>query len=187
MQATDQSDDLVTIQLPLPFVHGLLALTHLLDGRVVDALRNAVNAPRIADVETDQEPEELDTTPAREKRSVPIPHDTELVALVLGQTVRGATLPDLFGKCVDLIHNLDPAAIERLAEQQTRARRYVAINREDIHFRSPHLVTETQQTESGWWISTNVSENQVIAGLRALADAAKLHFGADIKFPLSGN
>ncbi|NVO24989.1 hypothetical protein [Donghicola mangrovi] len=187
MKATDQSDDLVTIQLPLPFVHGLLALTHLLDGRVVEALLDAVSAPPASGFETDQQTEEVETLPVRAKRSSPILHETDLVASVLGQTVRGATLPDLFGKCVDLIHKLDPAAIEQFAEQQTHARRYVAKSREDIHFRSPHLVAETQKTESGWWISKNVSENQVVAGLRALADAAKLHFGDDIKFPSGGS
>ena len=185
MQATDQSDDLVTIQLPLPFVHGLLALTHLLDGRVVDALRTAVSAPRAEAVEPDQEPEGLDTTRARAKRSAPNPHHTELIALVLEQTVTGATLPDLFGGCVDLIHNLDPAAVEKFAEQKTHARRYVAKNPEDIHFRSPHLVTETQQLQSGWWISTNVSEKQVVAALRDLADTANLRFGHDVVFQSS--
>lgn len=183
MMAPDQSDDLVTIQLPLPFMHGLLALTHLFDGRVVDALRTAVSAPRAEEVMTDQKAEEFDTLPAQGKRSAPIPHDTELVATVLGQTVRGASLPDLFGKCVDLIHDLDPAAIEKFAEQKTHARRYVAKRPEDIHFRSPHL--GTQLTETGWWISKNVSENQVIAALRVLADTANLRFGHDIVFPSS--
>ncbi|WP_417280027.1 hypothetical protein [Celeribacter sp.] len=184
MQATNKSDDLITIRLPLPFVHGLLALTHLLDERVIDALRDAVSAPRAEGAAIVQRPEEFDTEPARGKRSAPITHNAELVATVLGQMVVGATLPDLFGRCVDLIYNLDPASIEKFAEQKTHARRYVARRREDIHFKSPSLVSETQMTETGWWISKNVSEKQVISALRVLADTANLHFGEDIAFPL---
>jgi len=38
---TENKSELVSVELPLPFVHGLLALMHLMDTRVTDSRRSA--------------------------------------------------------------------------------------------------------------------------------------------------
>jgi hypothetical protein len=179
MGTENNNTDLVSVELPLPFVHGLLALTHLMDNRVTDSLRSALEA-RQKDPTT-PEPDTPSLT-ASSKRASPVPHNTGLFAEIFGQRVRGATLPDLFARCVDVIHDLDPPAIERLAGRKTHARRYVARRSQDVHFRSPHL--DTMETKSGWWISANVSEKQVTKAMIYLAEAANLTFGEDVIFPL---
>ena len=174
----ETNTNLVFVALPLPFVQGLLALTHIMDKRVTDSLRAGLEMhQRVPD------PLKPETPPLTviSKRGAPVSHDTNLIAEILGQRVRGVTLPDLFARCVDLIHELDPSVIERLSGKKTHARRYVARRKEDIHFRSPHL--ETIETAAGWWISANVSEQQVTSAMRLLAGAANLIFGRDIIFP----
>lgn len=176
---TENNAELVSVELPLPFVHGLLALTHLMDNRVTASLRSALE-----EHQRESTPPEPKTPPlaSSAKRASPLPHNTNLMAEILGQRVSGATLPDLFARCVDVIHELDPPAIERLAVKKTHARRYVARRSEDIHLKSHHL--ETIETGSGWWISANVGEQQVITAMRHLASAANLTFGKDLIFPL---
>lgn len=176
---TEKNNGLVSVELPLTFVHGLLALTHLMDNRVTDSLRLALEEHQRAP--TAPKPEKSSRT-AGSKRASPVPHNTGLFAEILGQRVRGATLPDLFARCVDLVHELDPSAIEKLADKKTHARRYVARRSQDVHFRSPHL--ETVETKSGWWISANVSEPQVTTAMKHLAEAANLTFGKDFIFRL---
>lgn len=178
---TERSNDFISVNLPLPFVHGLLALAHLMDSRVTESLRSALEEnQRFAAVSKPETP----SLTTGQKRASPVSHDTNLLAEIIGHRVSGATLSELFARCVDVIHKLDPPAIEKLAGKKTHARRYVARRREDIHLKSPHL--ETIKTESGWWISANVSEQQVTTAMRLLAGAANLTFGKDFVFPLTG-
>lgn len=176
---TEKNTVFVSVELPLPFVHGLLALTHLMDHSVASALHAAIEERPSASRIPEPEP----PLTADSKRSKPVPHDTSLQAEILGQQIQGATLADLFARCVDAIHDLDPSAIERLSEKKTHARRYVARRPDDIHLKSPHL--ETIETSSGWWISANVSEQQVTTAMRLLAEASHLTFGEDFLFPLT--
>lgn len=175
----ENNTEFVSVELPLPFVHGMLALTHLMDNRVTDSLRSALEEHQGGSTAPEPETRSLKAGP---KRASPILHNTGLFAEILGQRVRGATLPDLFARCVDLVHELDPPAIEKLADTKTHARRYVARRSQDVHFRSPHL--ETVETKSGWWISANVSKPQVKTAMKHLADAANLTFGKDFIFSL---
>jgi len=171
--------DLISVDLPLPFVHGLLALAHLMDNRVTASLRSSLE-----EHQKESTVPEPDTPPSASgtERAIPLPLNTNLKAEILGRRVSGATLPDLFARCVDVIHELDPSAIERLAGKKTHARRYVAYRSKDVHLKSRHL--KTMKTGSGWWISANVSGNQVTTAMRLLADAANLAFGKDVIFPL---
>jgi hypothetical protein len=175
---TEKNTVFVSVELPLPFIHGLLALAHLMDNTVASALHAAIEAhKRVGSI-----PEPKPPLTADSKGSSHAPHEANLQAEILGQQVQGVTLADLFARCVDAIHDLDPSAIVRLSERKTHARRYVARRPGDIHLKSPHL--ETIETRSGWWISANVSEQQVTTAMRLLAEASHLTFGKDFLFPL---
>jgi len=102
-------------------------------------------------------------------------------ATFLGETVSGETLPALFSRIVDMVAEIDPAALERLANMKARTRRYVARTKEVIHPGRPDL--PVMRTRTGWWISANVGTEDIARNLRALADAAGLSFGRDIRFP----
>ncbi len=175
----ESNAQLVSVKLPLPFAQCLLDLAHLMDNRVTASLRSALKERQRESTASQFEKAPL---ASRAKRASPLRHNTNLMAEILGQRVSGVTLPDLFARCVDVIHELDPSAIERLAVKKTHARRYVARRKEDIHLKSPHL--GTMETRSGWWISANVSEKQVTTSMCLLASAANLTFGEDVIFPV---
>lgn len=102
-------------------------------------------------------------------------------AVFLGEPIGAETLPELFARVVDLSFELDPASIDRLANMKARTRRYVSRNREAIHPGRPDL--PVTRTRTGWWISANVGVEDVARSLRALADAANLGYGTDVRFP----
>lgn len=175
----ENHNDLISVDLPLPFVHGLLALTHLMDSRVTDALLAAFDSNQ----ETSRSPKaKSPPLTAGSKRAAPVHHNTDLVAEILGKRLYGTSLSNLFSQCVDMVYELEPASIERLSDKKTHARRYVSRHREGIHIKSPHL--QTIETKSGWWISGNISEQQATTAMRLLAEAANLEFGIDFIFPL---
>lgn len=102
-------------------------------------------------------------------------------AVFLDEPIGADTLAELFARFVDLAYELDPASIDRLANMKARTRRYVSRNRESIHPGRPDL--SVTRTRTGWWISANVGVEDVARSLRALADAANLGYGTDIRFP----
>lgn len=167
----------VSVHLPSSCVHGLLALSNLMDGNVIEALQRAISGG------SDECSNTLNERPTSET-ATSIVCQKQHMAEILGQQVVGRTLPELFGKCVDLVHDLEPSSVERLSDVKTSARHYVARRREDVHFKSQHLVECTIRTGSGWWISTNISRPQMITALRLLTEAAGLSFGRDVVFPL---
>ncbi len=104
------------------------------------------------------------------------------VAEVLGKRISAPTLGRLFGSIVDLIDDIDPSVLERLALMRSHKRRYVARAKSSIHPGRPDL--KTLKSKSEWWVSTNVGEEDVTRGLKALCHAGQLKFGSDICFPV---
>lgn len=101
----ESNADLMSVELPLPFVHGLLALAHLMDNRVTASLRSALEEHQRES--TAPEPETPPLASSAERARL-LPQNTNLVTEILGERVSGNTLPDLFARCVDVIHELDP-------------------------------------------------------------------------------
>lgn len=172
---TENRTDFIPVYLPPSLAHGLLAIAHLIESGAINSLRSTNEEKQ--SVSATAEPS-MSTPASRLKGASTRPSKTKLSAEILGQIVPGTSLSDLFARCVDVIHELDPIAIERLSVVKTHARRYVARRRENIHFRSPHL--QTIKTESGWWVSANVSEAQVTTAMQLLASKAGLTFGKDL-------
>lgn len=55
------------------------------------------------------------------------------VAAVIGVPVGASTLGEMLHNIVDTIHDVDPAAIERLSEIKANTRHYVSRTREGVH------------------------------------------------------
>jgi len=102
---------------------------------------------------------------------------------VLGTRLRATTLPLLFLEAVDLFYELAPEALDRLATERARKRRYVSRTKADIHPGRPDLAVI--KTRSGWWVSGNVGSRDVARGLKALCLAASLEFGRDLQFSVA--
>ena len=122
------------------------------------------------------------TVPSRKNRPAAVAGRGKHAAEVLGERVEAPTLGLLFAAVVDVVAELDPAVLERLAPITPRTRHYVARSKAEIHPGRPDL--PTIKARSGWWVSKNVGEEDVRRGLLALCRVASLKFGSDICFPL---
>jgi hypothetical protein len=92
------------------------------------------------------------------------------------------TLAALFGRVVDMMADVAPENLVSLAGIRTRGRRFISLEPHGIHPYSPHL--PVLQTASGWWISKNISQDQLKLALRAICDVSGLRFGEDLRFPV---
>ncbi len=118
--------------------------------------------------------------PSRPKRKSSASGGSRYSVEVMGESVEENALGRLFANVVDLFHELDPQALENLAEMRARRRRYVARRREDVHGGRTNL--PVIRTRSGWFVSANVGREDVGRGLRALCKAARLVCGVDVRF-----
>ena len=101
----------------------------------------------------------------------------------LGVRLTTWTLPEMFAEFVDLTAEVAPEALELLSSRRPSRRRYISRTPEGIHPGRPDL--SVIRTQSGWWISKNIGRDDLIRGLRALAQASGLEYGSDIRFPLA--
>lgn len=104
------------------------------------------------------------------------------VASILGAPIGANTLGALLCNAVDAIHDLDPTAIERLARLKARTRHYVAREPEQVHAGRRDL--PVLQTRSGWWVSANIGQPDLVRSLRAICRASGLRYGTDVQFPV---
>ena len=165
---------------------GEIAITIVLPEATVGQLIEALS-PLMADqIQTVQrstkEPEKPQRNPEpRVSRPVPQPGNRSKYQLeFLGSTVGYATLPEVFAAAIDLVHDLDPKSLERLSRKQpSNKRNYISRDETKVHIHSPNL--PTLKTKSGWWISKNISESQLIGSLTALCRAAGMEYGKDLR------
>lgn len=122
------------------------------------------------------------TAPSRKIRPVAVTVRGKRAAEVLGERIEAPTFGLLFAAIVDMVAELDPTVLERLAAIIARKRHYVARSKAEIHPGRPDL--PTIKTRSGWWVSRNVGARDVQRGLMALCRVGSLTFGTDVRFPL---
>jgi hypothetical protein len=113
------------------------------------------------------------TQPSREK----------YLATLLGERLSAPSLPELFGRVIDAMAGVAPEAVEALASMKSHRRRFVSRIPEGIHPGRRDL--PVMKTSSDWWISRNIGREDLVRGLRALAEAAGLEFGDDITFAVA--
>ena len=73
-----------------------------------------------------------------------------------------------------------PEALHKLAAMGARRRGFVAQMPESIHPGRRDL--PVMRTTAGWWISKNIGQEDLKRALRALAQAADIRYGNDVKF-----
>jgi hypothetical protein len=162
----------VLVSLPVSIVEAILTMRCALDDEVASALGKSLAGARPVDTAL------LDQPPPR----VAVHDRGKYAADFLGVGFAVNTLAAVFGRVVDMMADVAPEALVSLAEVRTRGRRFVSLAPRHIHPRSPHL--PVLQTASGWWISKNISQDQLKLALRTLCKVSGLNFGGDIKFPL---
>jgi len=100
--------------------------------------------------------------------------------LFLDTMIGANSLSELYGKLVDLLFDVAPEAVEKLAGMKARIRRFVAKDRSGIHPSSPQL--PTLKTKSGWYVSKNIGEKDFLRGVRALCKACNIKYDEDVKY-----
>lgn len=162
----------ILVALPESVVGALLQMNASLNEGLADSLQRSIAGSTNEPARRDQEPK---------AKLCPLPQAGKYSAEFLGTTLTARTLPEIFAQVVDLTAEVAPEALHELAAIYARKRRFVARNPEAIHPGRPDLAV--MQTESGWWISKNIGQEDLKRGVQALAQAAGLTLGEDIAFP----
>jgi hypothetical protein len=162
----------VLVSLPISFVEAILTLQSALDDDVTSALGKSLAGARTVSTA-------LLDPPAT---SFDVHERGKYAAEFLGVRVSADTLAAIFGQVVDMMAAVAPEALVSLAAIRTPRRRFISLEARGIHLASPHL--PVQQTASGWWISKNISQDQLKSALRAICEASGLTFGKDLMFPV---
>lgn len=168
----ETSTETALVSLPISLIEALLTMRSALDDDVAEALKNTAGCSLVT----------FKPTADRPSPEVIVPQSGKYAAELLGATFFENTLAAIFGRAVDMMAGVAPEALVSLATVRTRGRRFISLKPHDIHPFSPHL--PVMQTESGWWISKNISTDQLKLALRELCKVSDLSFGKDLKFPL---
>ena len=162
----------VLVSLPISIVEAILTMRSALDDGFTAALGKSLADARTINTAV------LDAPPT----SFPAHERGKYVAEFLGVSFPVDTLAGLFGRVVDMMADVAPENLVSLAGIRTRGRRFISLEPHGIHPYSPHL--PVLQTASGWWISKNISQDQLKLALRAICDVSGLRFGEDLRFPI---
>jgi hypothetical protein len=162
----------VLVSLPISFVEAILTLQSALDDNVTSALGKSLAGARTVSTA-------LLDPPAT---SFAVHERGKYAAEFLGVGFSADTLAAIFGQVVDMMAAVAPEALVSLAAIRTRGRRFISKEARGIHPHSPHL--PVQQTDSGWWISKNISQDQLKSALCAICEASGLTCGKDLMFPV---
>ncbi len=120
-----------------------------------------------------ERPARLQAPPKTQVRS-------KYVIVFLGQEVTAETLSKVFAEFIDVLGEAFPEVLDNLSKVKTRNRQFLARCKELIHPYSPHL--PTHRTKSGWWISKNIGQEDLIRALKKCCSIADLEYGDDLVF-----
>lgn len=160
------------VALPESVVGALLQMNASLNEGLADSLQSLIAGSTNEPARRDHEPK---------AKTCLLPQAGKYSAEFLGTTLTARTLPEIFAQVVDLTAEVAPEALHELAAMYARKRRFVARNPEAIHPGRRDLAV--MRTASAWWISKNIGQEDLKRALQALAQAAGLRFGEDIKCP----
>ena len=165
------SERTMLVALPESMVGALLQMNASLNAGLAGSLQSLIVGSTNVPAERDHEPN---------AKACSMPQAGKYSAEFLGETLTSWTLPEIFVQVVDMTAVVAPEALDKLAAMRPRKRRFVARDPEAIHPGRPDLTV--RQTTSGWWISKNIGREDLKRALQALAQAAGLSFGEDVKF-----
>lgn len=98
---------------------------------------------------------------------------------ILGHVVAANTLASWLSRIADHVDSRWPEALSELATMRTRRGDHISRRRDLVHIGRPDL--PVAETESGWFISANISYSQARSWISALCDAAGWTLGSDVK------
>lgn len=169
---SEANERIVLVPLPESFVKALVKIHASMDEELLETLESNVAKRR-------------PLFPAGclgESSGATLPPIRKYAAEFLGSRFTAWTLPEVFAEIVDMTAEVAPEALTKLSRMSARTRRFVSHKPEAIHPGNKRL--PVMQTSSGWWISKNIGQDDLIRALRALCNAADITFGKDLKFSM---
>ena len=165
------AEDKTLIELPRTLIQAIVDLHACFEQDVIAALQATLTVRKLQHFDGINEPG---------FGSRQMPPARKYAADFLGVRLTTWTLPEMFAEFVDLTEEVAPEALDLLSAKRANRRRYVSRTPDGIHPGRPDL--SVMRTKSGWWISKNIGQVDLIRGLRALAQASGLEYGSDIRF-----
>ena len=162
----------VLVSMPISIVEAILTLRSALDDDVASALGISLAGARTMKTPL------LDPLPT----SVAVHKRGKYAAEFLGVGFSVDTLAALFGQVVDMMADVAPENLVSIAEIRTRGRRF--ISREPGRIAPALELRMGRQADRGWWISKNISKDQLKSALRTVCESSGLTFGKDLRFPI---
>ena len=100
-----------------------------------------------------------------------------------GEIYRGRNVKDTYLTLLKTLQSSNSRFYSLFAKEETSARRFIARNPKDLFKKSPHLAAEgSHEIETGWWVDTNLSNQQVNSRVKKACHILDLKFGDDLKF-----
>ena len=130
-------------------------------------------------------PEPEPGPPPPRPKPEPGPPEPPQISRIVGFVIRGERVETRSARetLAALIVKFDrgnPAFMERFyVAATTRSRRLVSRNRSDLYDK-PHLVEHAMKLENGWWLGTNLSQNQIRSHIKTACSVAGITFGKEL-------
>jgi hypothetical protein len=106
---------------------------------------------------------------------------------LLGEEHKAANMKDAYCTILRLLADLDAQFLPRFSMFKSSSRRFIAKEAISLYMKSPHLAEDfASKLVDGWFVDTNVSEQQVAKRVRVAAEAAGLRYGVDVKVSEEG-
>lgn len=87
-----------------------------------------------------------------------------------------------YKNCLLELASVDGTFLTSLSKEETPARRLVARDRKALYKKTPHLADEfAEELVDGWWLDTNLSQQQVESRLQIACKVANIVFGSDLE------
>ena len=99
----------------------------------------------------------------------------------MGEQFEADNLPDVLEAVLLHLNALDTEFLARLSWESARSRRHVARKPEALYPQSPHL-SRCYRILPGWFIPTNIGQEDLKRALRAACQISGLTYGRDISF-----
>ena len=121
-------------------------------------------------------------TPARDSR-----RRGEWTITLDGTEFRAANMKDAYCTLLRKLAERDPQFLPKFSALKSRSRQFVAKDAVFLFRTSPHLAKDhATELTSGWFVDTNLSQQQVGLRVRAAAETANLKYGSQLMIAQSG-
>ena len=119
-------------------------------------------------------------------KPVPGPPKPPPMSRIVGFVIRGERVEtrsarETLAALIVKFDREDPAFMEKFyVAASTRSRRLVSRNRSDLYNKS-HLAEHAMKLENGWWMGTNLSQQQIRSHIRTACRVSGIELGVQLK------